>query len=59
MTDKKQKNRIQIAKEAYVLAHEEWKAAADKYYTARKKYMKLLDDSFERQDLYRPITPKD
>lgn len=50
MPTKTQKNRLLVAQEAYTIAQEEWQAASAKYYEARRKYMKLLDEKFEQDN---------
>lgn len=49
MSPKPKKDRLAIAKAAYDKAREDWYAAADTYYVARKKYMLLLDKTFEKE----------
>lgn len=50
MPTKQQKNRLLIAQEAYTIAQEEWQTASAKYYEARRKYMKLLDEKYGRDN---------
>lgn len=50
MPSKKLKDRLIIAHNAYTTAQEEWQDASAKYYEARRKYMKLLDEKFDREN---------